>query len=236
MGIGRREFLRVFGPLLATIATKPSTSACLLDDTYVNRQLGIGFTKPHGWSFADAEEMAAVKTGQLLEIDDAEYAASLIESADLPYVAVKGPELQSNKWITPSAQFYLTRDPSEISAEDRVVEQLLQATFGKPAVKRKMPVFTPPMQVVRRDWQGCRGLLAQFRVTSLPQEACISNCRAAEYTARLLYRHVEIPEGRTIRMKTIAVESQKRFHLIRLSDSEEYPFDFSSFLSTLRIV
>jgi len=52
-GIGRREFLQLFGGALATLTANASSAIAVLDDQYINRKLGIAFRKPHGWTFAD---------------------------------------------------------------------------------------------------------------------------------------------------------------------------------------
>ena len=78
MGIGRREFIRVFGASLAALAAAPADAVSLVDDFYLNRKLGLGFRRPDGWSFADVQKMGSVKKGQLLAIDDEVAAAGTL--------------------------------------------------------------------------------------------------------------------------------------------------------------
>jgi hypothetical protein len=81
-GLGRRGFLQLFGGVIASAAVTPVASVVLSDDLYVNRRLGLAFTKPAGWAYEslktftdlrDEYELASVdpdlekelKTGQL---------------------------------------------------------------------------------------------------------------------------------------------------------------------------
>ena len=68
MGIGRREFLQLFGVGIAA-ARNPAAAIAILDDQYINRRLGIAFEKPNGWVFANVKQMADVKAGQVLDLD-----------------------------------------------------------------------------------------------------------------------------------------------------------------------
>jgi len=235
MGIGRREFLQIFGSLLATLATRTSDAICLSDDVYVNRKLGIGFSKPSGWKFVDVKDMGTVKKGQLLDVDDPDLADFMLASLDLPFVAV-APLAEPTARQTRCAQFYLASHPDEDQAADRVLGEILQSAFGRKSVNRNTSEFTLPMKKARQDWQGCRELLSEFRVSSLPQATRLSNCDAAEYTASYLFEHVELPAPRRIRVRTLAVQHHDLFYLIRLIDAQEYAFDFSEFLSSIRLV
>ncbi len=69
MGIGRRDFLVVFGSAMAAVAGLPSSAVALEEDRYLNRRLGFAIRRPHGWHFADVAEMGAVQQG-LLALDD----------------------------------------------------------------------------------------------------------------------------------------------------------------------
>lgn len=235
MGIGRREFLAMFGAMLAEVSLTRSQAVCLFDDAYVNRRLGIGFSKPTGWEFDSVKQMGTVKQGQLLDVGDPELSRSILDSIDLPFVAVSYAS-QSIKGQSKSAQFYLASHPAETEAESRLVSELLHAAFEKEPERSSNPQFSAPMQKVRQDWQACRELLAEFRVTSLPEETRLSNCEAAEYTASYLFEHEQLPAPRRVYVRTIAVEHRAFFYLIRLVNSEDQPFDFSDFVSTIRLI
>lgn len=79
MGIGRREFLQLFGTAIATLTSNPNSEIAIVDEQYVNRKLGIAFRKPPEWTFADDKEMGDVSAGQILDLDDPALARELID-------------------------------------------------------------------------------------------------------------------------------------------------------------
>lgn len=234
MGIGRREFLQIFGSLLATVSAAPSASVCLFDDVYLNRRFGIGFTKPLDWEFIDVREMGTMRSGQLLDVDNPRLSDSIMASFDLPFVAVKGRTI-SDESQTPCMQFYLATHPDQTDAETRMLSESLQNELGFEPVERPVVSFTNSMRKIRQDWQACREFLTEFRASELPTETEISCCDAAEYTASYLYEHVDLVEPRRIRVRTLAVEHHDRFYLIRLIDANDSPYDFSDLMSSLRL-
>jgi hypothetical protein len=173
--------------------------------------------------------MGEMQQGQLLAVDDPQQNQAILSSLDLPFVALS-PEQLFHGAETLGIQFYLAEPPSTVD----VVSVILHETFGKEYRGTPESRFSPPMQVVRRDWQLSRGLLDSFCVRSLPEELATSSCPAAEYTATYQFRHRDLPEPRTIRVRTVVVQHDLRFYLLRLIDTEEFPFDFSPFLETLR--
>lgn len=70
MGIGRREFLGLFGGLLAKLARVSSPAAACVGEVYLNRRLGIAFSCPPGWKFVSVADMGALREGQLLALDE----------------------------------------------------------------------------------------------------------------------------------------------------------------------
>jgi hypothetical protein len=221
--------LAIFGGLLAKLALRPSPAVYQQDDLYINRRLGLAFSRPAEWNFVRLSEMGEMQQGQILAVDDPEQNQAILSSLDLPFVALS-PEQLFQGAETLGIQFYVAEPPST----GDVVSVILHETFGKEYRGTAESRFSPPMQVVRRDWQISRGLLDSFRVRSLPVDLATSSCPAAEYTATYKFRHRDLPEPRTIRVRTVAVQHHLRFYLLRLIDTEEFPFDFSPFLETLR--
>lgn len=88
MGIGRREFLTLFGTTLVVCATQSTQAIAVLDGWYINRKLGIAFRSPEGWFFSDMKDMGEVKAGQLLDLDDQELVQKIIEDTELPILAI----------------------------------------------------------------------------------------------------------------------------------------------------
>lgn len=151
----------------------------------------------------------------------------------MPFVGLM-PDCQGDSSV--GIQFYLVEPPPERD----VVTDLLRAVFTemsgkevKESVELQYPV---PMQIIRSDWQALRGVLHALRVSSLPENIEISNCQGAEYTTSFDFQHRDLPAPRRVRMRTIVVQHDARCYLLRLSDTEQDPFDFAPFLASLRLV
>lgn len=229
MESGRREFFAIFGGLLAELALRPSPAVYQQGALYINRRLGLAFSKPAGWDFVGISQMGEMQQGQLLAVDDPGQNQAILSTLDLPFASLSpDPSFQGAETL--GIQFYLAEPPSTMD----VVSVILHEAFGKEYRGTPESRFAPPMQVVRRDWQISRELLESFRVHSFPKELAISSCQAAEYAATYTFRHRDLHEPCAIRVRTVVVQHRLRFYLLRLIDTERFPFDFAPFLETLR--
>jgi hypothetical protein len=186
MGIGRREFLRIFGAGIAAVATRPSSAIAIVDDHYINRKLGIAFQKPRGWIFASIEEMGEVKAGQLLDLDDVGLSHEVLASAELPILTISrdGISAAADRF-TPGITVYLDRLGSEATNEGHKTVDSADRYIA--------------------DVQFCANVLKEFRVTSARQVRKISACNAMEYEASFVFEH-ENMQPTTVRMKTLAID------------------------------
>ncbi len=230
MKLERRQFLAIFGGLLAELATSRSPAVYQNGKVYINRRLGLACSAPDGWSFVQLAEMGEIQKGQLLAVDDPEENASILKSIGLPFVALS-PESSHHEHQTLGIQFYLAEPPDTID----VASMLLHAAFEKPYKGNAESTFTPAMQIACRDRQIARDLLHSFRTRSMPKDLELSGCSAAEYTATFEFRHRELSAPTTVRQRSIAIQHETRFYLLRLIDTEACPFDFNPFLETLRL-
>lgn len=231
MGIGRREFLAVFGACLAKLATGPSPAAAHVDDLYINRRFGLAFTRPPGWDFIELAPMGKLAQGQLLALSDPQTSAELLESLDPPFVAL-APTTNPDDEVSPAIQFYLSSPPPQVD----IVSMLLHQAFGKEYPGNPDAELPVPLQIIRADRQASRGLLHAMRVNSLPESTTLSECPAAEYTYSYQFHHQNLPAPRPVRVRSMAIEHHERYYLLRLIDTPEHPVDFESFLSSVRLV
>lgn len=154
MGVGRREFLRLFGAALGSLALRASPAVALLDDLYLNRKLGLAFKKPSRWHFGDVREMGKIKGGQLLDLDDAELAREIIEATDFPIVCISQTTLDASSGdFTPGVTFFLQTEPDP----DIVSE-----------------VETNPVSAGAFDAHSCGIILKDFKVLSPPKRKHVS--------------------------------------------------------------
>lgn len=212
MGIGRREFLRSLGGAFAALAAGPSSAVTIVGDQYVNRKLGIAFTKPLAWHFANVREMGEVKAGQILDLDDAVLARELIDSTDLPILtASKEPLSSSSNRFTPAVNIYL----ENIDELDALLVDDAHA-----------------------DIAFCSSILKDFQVTLQPMATRVSECDGLDYTASFVFEHEKMMPT-PVRMRTLLVFQRPVIYSMRMYDSPcsgpEMTFDFSPFVKSLKL-
>ncbi|MEX1231441.1 MAG: hypothetical protein WEB58_14435 [Planctomycetaceae bacterium] len=218
MGIGRREFLRLFGAGIAA-ATNPAAAIAIFDNQYINRRLGIAFEKPNGWVFADVKQMADVIAGQILDLDDVELSRAIVESVELPILTISKEEISADAdRFMPGVTVYLERlTPDECADPDDV----------------------PPMARLERDVQSCKQILKDFTVTSDPAPASVSACDAAEYEATFVFEHQNL-RPTPVRMKTLAIDQRIALYTLRMYDSPylggDMTFNYRPFIESVRMV
>lgn len=218
MGIGRREFLRLFGAGIA-LATNPVAAIAILDNQYINRRLGIAFEKPNGWVFADVKQMADVKAGQVLDLDDFELSRAIVDSVELPILTISkdGISADSDRF-TPGVTVYLERLTPDVCAD---------------------PEDVPPIARVELDVESCEQILKDFTVTEGPTPASVSACAAAEYEASFIFEHDNL-KPTPVRMKTLAIDQGTAFYTLRMYDSPYLgggmTFNYKPFIASVQMV
>ncbi len=227
MGIGRREFLAAFGTILARLAIARSPAAVCEENLYLNRRFGIALRCPPAWDFIRLEGIGEVQQGQLLAVDDVEQNKAILGSVDLPFVALS-PRHNAHTCV----QMYLASPPDETD----IVHELMKAAFDRPNAASRETGFSGPMRIIRRDWQIARGLLKAFKVTHLATELSVSNCLAAEYTANYDFEHEQLETPRPVTVRTVAIEHNPRYYLLRLICDASTPCDLSAFMESVCLI
>jgi len=220
MGIGRREFLRLFSSGIATVAAGSSNAIAIHDDQYVNWRLGIAFQKPSEWVFADAKQMGEVKAGQVLDLDDLALSREIIESVDLPILTISRDGISSDaNRFTPGVAVFLDRVTLESSNDDER--------------------FVAPIESMTTDADSCNTVLKNFRVLSSPLARRVSGCDAAEYEASFVFEHKNM-QPTPVRMKTLAINQGAAFYTLRMYDSpyvcDGLEFDYTTFIASVKMV
>lgn len=218
MGIGRREFLRLFSVGLAAAAS-PASAIAISDNHYINRRLGIAFTKPNKWVFAGIQQMANVKAGQILDLDDPELSQLIVEHTELPILTVSKGEVRADShYFTPGATVYLDR----ITPEAKLEHENLST-----------------VENLQADAETCCTVLNGFHLLS---DVCImrvSACPAAQYVASFTFEH-ENMKPTPVRMRTLVIDQGTASYTLRMYDSPylggEMAFDYSPFIESIRMV
>jgi len=219
LGIGRRRFLQLFSSTLSALAANPSSAIALVEDYYINKKLGIAFTKPKGWVFADVRQMGEVKRGQLLDLNDPELEREFLEYTELPILTISRDGISGAcRDFTPGITVYIDRFSSE---------EVEQENGGSTV-----------MGLVD-DVEVCSVILKEFCVLTPPSMTSVSQCEAAEYTAKFLFEHANlIPTP--VRMRTLAIDQGTTLYTIRMFDSPyivpDAVFDYASFVESIQMV
>lgn len=217
MGIGRREFLKLFGASVTTLAVDPSNAIAVFGNQYVNRKLGIAFRKPDGWQFADMQEMGDIKAGQILDLDDPERARQIDNIIDLPILTISKDGLSADSnTFTPGVTIH--------------VEQL------QPDGPEKKLC---PVDILAIDSDFCQTFLKEFTVTSPFKPMRVSACDAGKFTASFIFEHENI-EPIPVQMQTLAIEQEQTLYTFRMYDAPhvggKMVFDYTSFIDSIKIV
>lgn len=227
MGCGRREFLGLFGGILARLALAENPCAVRQDRLYLNRRLNMAFTCPLGWNFVHLNEMGRMQKGQLLAFDDPSLERFVLDSLEFPIVALQPPG-DSGAAI----QIYLQSPPTDSD----VVSDVMKIAFDRPQAVSPELAYSRPMRLIRADWQASRAALRNFRVSKLPADFTLSGCPAAEYTARYDFEHRWVVSSQRVTVRSIVIEHGERFYLLRLLGGEASEAACGEFLNTLRLV
>lgn len=220
MGIGRREFLNLFGASIATLAIDPSDAIAIYDNQYVNRKLGIAFQKPKGWHFANVQEMGEVRDGQILDLGDNELLQEIFGSMNLPILTLsQEPISAESDHFAPGITIYL----------ERLFEEGANDTTE----------CISPMEILEADSELCQTVLKDFKVTSPFKSMQISACAAGEYTASFLFEHENLAPT-PVRARTLIVDQDQQIYTIRMFDSPyvdgDMTFDYTPFVESIKMV
>lgn len=158
MGIGRRKFLQMFGATIAAIAADPLQSIVLTDDLYINRVLGIAFSKPEGWRFLSMQDFGKLKTCQILKDD--EICKELLNAQE-PFAVIVKSDLEYPEQIDACITLYAEDFP--LLKNEKLVELV--------------PQFESVLQRALKSYSHFGDA----------KELLISNCESVEYFANFQF-------------------------------------------------
>jgi hypothetical protein len=228
MGLGRRDFLKVFGVALAAASTQALSSAIsVLDDTYVNRKLGVAFQKPPNWYFNNIKEMGDVARGQILDLIDAETAKRIIAKADLPFISISQEPVTTDGYkFTPGINAFV-----EIRAEGEEKPSKYNHLFAH---------IKEPNRTIAKDIFSNKHILKNFKVISEETSLFVSNCEAIQYTSSFLFEHNNLSKPTTLRMNTLLIIQNEFWYTFRMYDApslgRELMYDYGDFINSIGLV
>lgn len=146
MGIGRRQFLKLFGAVIATAVSNPLQAVIVSDDFYINRALGLAYKKPNGWHFLSLEAFADIKEKQ--QLLDRETTDKL-KSGDDPIAIISQYHESSGITFSPSITIYVENFELLDGENLQELVSTLSDTYSKALVDYKFIVPPQPLSVSR---------------------------------------------------------------------------------------
>lgn len=220
MGIGRREFVKLFSVALAGTAFDPLNAIITNDDLYVNKMLGIMFSKPFGWSFVRVTDFGRLKNEQTLgngwndnkdtvwnELGEPICIATKYPGDDPSLKGVFSPTISLN--VTPKAEL---NDLGCNSLEE----------------------------IIALSQKGTSMILKNFAVTRRypPYEIC--GCKVFENDSTYSFEHVDIDEPLKVELKTFHVEHNGSYYDFNCHQSVEQgqiaDREFASFKKSIKFL
>jgi len=221
MGIGRRDFLRHLALTTSSIVLGAGNAVQVLDELYLNRKLGIAFSCPKGWHFADVKEMGKVRDGQILA-PESELLEFKVNDQPLPILTVsRDPlgNLSTPNRFSPAVTIYL-----ENLGEDEDLGEGDSLSM---------------INVSNFDVEYCQQILENFELLREPSELSISNCKAGQFTSKFLFKH-KLMAPTMVRMRSVTVDQDPLYYTIRMFDSpydgRDSEFNYQTFLDSFRLV
>ena len=231
MGIGRRDFLKLFGTTLLAMVSQPISNAIYTDeDLYINRKFGISFQKPQGWYFNNIQDMGEIAKGQVLDLIDEELARKTISNIDLPFVSLsKEPISPNDSTFCPGINVYL-----EVKSKNAPVRQ------ESDALKKLVENIPEPFRSIKKDILANSTILRKFRIQRETTSLYISNCPASQYISSFIFEHSQLVKPVKVRMNTLIIIQGDFWYTFRMYDSPytkpEDEFDYTQFMNSIWVV
>jgi hypothetical protein len=221
VGVGTSSFQNRFATQLAALRSADRFEG-VVDGTYVNDVLGIGFRVPDSWIVKSLKEVADTKEGRILREDLPDWNEALRQVSDqhLPLVTISAPA-----WDDPVARL----GPHELSP---VVVLQLEHVLDDGALD---DFDLAPH--VNEDLTNFHALIAEYALESGPAATSRFMAPAIEYVARYSMLHADAVEGCPTRERAVYVQHDAAVYAVRCCDyperHERLSFNFDSVVDSL---
>ena len=219
MGTGRRNFLKLTSTALAGLAINPLQAVITKNNLYVNKVLGLAFSKPQDWYFINVKDFGELKEKTILSEDWDEFKDFVWEN---------------------------TGDPICLMAK---YDQNNPLNFGKYSpsiavwVEKKSDYDEIGIQTVEEyaiSWTTNRIQYIQDpNVTKSKEVKDISGIKTVQYDCDFMVEHRDLPNSYRALCRMIYIEHGDYFYCFDLTDSieagEKSDLEFKMFLEEINL-
>ena len=186
MGLGRRNFLKLTSIALAGFAVDPLNAVAVNNDIYVNKKLGILFSKPKNWGFVAVKEFGRLKNEQII-------GTGLDEDQEQIWKELGDPICVATKYYEDKPEYKGIFSPT-ITLDITPKEELIEIGLNDMA------------QIMEISEIGVSMILKDFEVIKIYEPYVISNCQFYEYDATYLFEHIELKDAIPVELKVLKTE------------------------------
>ncbi|MFT3911375.1 MAG: hypothetical protein QM737_18275 [Ferruginibacter sp.] len=198
----------------------PLQSVVTTEDIYINRKLGIMFTKPRDWSFVNVKDFGKLKSEQIIGhgVDDSQ--EEIWETVGDPICVVTKyyNDLPEYRGIfSPTITLNITHKTELEDMELESFEELIETSE-----------------------LGTSKLLRDFKVIKRHDPYIISGCKFYEYDAEYLFEHIEIDTPLRVELKVLKAEHNNYYYDFNchqsIAQNQTAEKEFKSFIKTIKLI
>lgn len=220
MGVGRREFLKLMAIASAGVTMAPRTAVAVNDDHYINRKLGVIFTKPKKWGYIALSDFPDLREKQIISNVPSEEHDELWETLGGPACMITKyyEDLPEYKGVfSPTIQFFVNHKSEFDDMEYDSFEELID-----------------------ESGIGTALFLKDFERIGERKSYYVDGCKFYEHNAQYTFEHVELKEPVRVRLNVIMIEHNNFYYFINFHDCPEQnqtaSTEFQNFKKSLKMI
>lgn len=220
MGIGRREFIRLTSLALSGFGVNPLQAVVTNDNIYVNKKLGILFSKPNTWGFLNVKDFGKLKDQQVLGNGYEEIKDEVWEELGDP--------------ICIATKYYID------TPENKGVFSPTLTLNITPKVEMEELGFADFEEVIEMSELGTSNLLKDFKVIERYEPYKICGCNFHEIDSEYLFEHIELIKPLKVELKSLKAEHNGFYYDFNFHQSSAQnqiaPAEFEEFKKSILLI
>jgi len=217
MGLGRREFIRLSGLILAGLTIDPLKAVVVNNNFYINKKLGIICEKPSDWDFVSVADYGRLLNDQIFPNE---------------FEINKEENYEEIGWSDVIISKYVSDTPEN---KGRFSPTILVDVNHKSEINLKCKNLK---EFIEYSSYAASGMLKDFQRISLKGPVSISSYDTYILESTYTLEHVELKEPMKANLKVIFIEHNNFYYIFNMHDidqaNEQATFD--KFLGTIKLI